>query len=368
MSVPFVDLARLHEPLWPQLQEAMAAVVRRNAFILGEEVAQFERAFAAYCEARYCVGLDNGSSALELALRVWGIGEGDDVITAPNSFIATASAIAVTGARPVFVDIDPRTYTLDVSQLEAAITPRTKALIPVHLYGQPADMDPLLDIARRHGLYVLEDACQAHGARYKGRRVGSLGDAAAFSFYPAKNLGCFGDGGALTTNDAALAERVAQLRHYGQRKKYEHIFLAYNRRLDTLQAAVLNVKLPHLEQWNAARRRLAARYTELLADVVQTPVVADYAEHVFHLYVVRVPQRERVAARLKEAGIDTGQHYPIPIHLQEAYRYLGYEPGAFPEAERACQEALSLPMFPGLTEEEMENVAAALKKAVQELD
>jgi len=368
MSVPFVDLARLHEPLWPQLQEAMAAVVRRNAFILGEEVAQFERAFAAYCEARYCVGLDNGSSALELALRAWGIGEGDDVITAPNSFIATASAIAVTGARPVFVDIDPRTYTLDVSQLEAAITPRTKALIPVHLYGQPADMDPLMDIARRHGLYVLEDACQAHGARYKGRRVGSLGDAAAFSFYPAKNLGCFGDGGALTTNDAALAERVAQLRHYGQRKKYEHIFLAYNRRLDTLQAAVLNVKLPHLEQWNAARRRLAARYTELLADVVQTPVVADYAEHVFHLYVVRVPQRERVAARLKEAGIDTGQHYPIPIHLQEAYRYLGYEPGAFPEAERACQEALSLPMFPGLTEEEMENVAAALKKALQELD
>jgi len=342
--------------------------VRRNAFILGEEVAQFERAFAAYCEARYCVGLDNGSSALELALRAWGIGEGDDVITAPNSFIATASAIAVTGARPVFVDIDPRTYTLDVSQLEAAITPRTKALIPVHLYGQPADMDPLMDIARRHGLYVLEDACQAHGARYKGRRVGSLGDAAAFSFYPAKNLGCFGDGGALTTNDAALAERVAQLRHYGQRKKYEHIFLAYNRRLDTLQAAVLNVKLPHLEQWNAARRRLAARYTELLADVVQTPVVADYAEHVFHLYVVRVPQRERVAARLKEAGIDTGQHYPIPIHLQEAYRYLGYEPGAFPEAERACQEALSLPMFPGLTEEEMENVAAALKKALQELD
>ncbi len=368
MPVPFMDLARLHEPLWPQLQEAMAAVVRRNDFILGAEVAQFEQAFAAYCETRYCVGLDNGSSALELALRAWGIGEGDDVITAPNSFIATASAIAFTGARPVFVDIDPHTYTLDVAQIEAAITPRTKALIPVHLYGQPADMEPLLQIARRHGLYVLEDACQAHGARYKGRRVGSLGDAAAFSFYPAKNLGCFGDGGALTTNDAALAERVAQLRHYGQRKKYEHIFLAYNRRLDTLQAAVLKIKLLHLDAWNAERRRLASRYTELLSDVVPTPAVADYAEHVFHLYVVRVPQRERVAARLKEAGIDTGQHYPIPIHLQEAYRYLGYGPGAFPEAERACQEVLSLPMFPGLTEEEIENVAAALKKALRELD
>lgn len=364
MRVPFMDLSRMHDPLLPQLRQAMEEVIRRNAYILGDEVTQFEQAFAEYCEAAHCIGLDNGSSALELALRGWGIGDGDEVITAPNSFIASASGIAFTGATPVFVDIDPATYTLDTAQLEAAITPRTKAIVPVHLYGQPAHMDPIMALARKHGLKVLEDSCQAHGARYKGKRCGSLGHAAAFSFYPAKNLGCFGDGGALTTNDSELAERVRMLRNYGQRVKYEHVFLAYNRRLDTLQAAVLGVKLPHLDGWNASRRLAAKRYASLLRDSVQPPAVADYAEPVYHLYVVRCPNRDAVAAQLKEAGIDTGLHYPVPIHLQEAYRYLGLQAGAFPEAERACHEVLTLPMFPYMTDEEIEAVAAAVKQAV----
>lgn len=364
MPVPFMDLSRLHEPLLPDIRAAMDEVIRRNAFILGDEVAQLENAFADYCDAAHCVGLDNGSSALELALRAWGIGPGDEVITAPNSFIATASGIAFTGATPVFVDIDPATYNIDVTQIEGAITPRTKAIVPVHLYGQPADMDPIMKIAHKHGLKVLEDACQAHGARYHGRRCGSLGDAAAFSFYPAKNLGCFGDGGALTTNDAALAEQVRMLRNYGQRVKYEHVFLAYNRRLDTLQAAVLNVKLPHLDGWNSSRRQTAARYESLLKGSVETPQVADYAESVYHLYVIRCPNRDQIAAHLKQAGIDTGYHYPVPIHLQEAYAYLGHQPGAFPEAERACREVLSLPMFPHMRDEEIEAVAAAVLEAV----
>jgi len=359
-----MDLSRLHEPLLPDIRAAMDEVIRRNAFILGDEVAQLENAFADYCDAAHCVGLDNGSSALELALRAWGIGPGDEVITAPNSFIATASGIAFTGATPVFVDIDPATYNIDVTQIEGAITPRTKAIVPVHLYGQPADMDPIMKIAHKHGLKVLEDACQAHGARYHGRRCGSLGDAAAFSFYPAKNLGCFGDGGALTTNDAALAEQVRMLRNYGQRVKYEHVFLAYNRRLDTLQAAVLNVKLPHLDGWNSSRRQTAARYESLLKGSVETPQVADYAESVYHLYVIRCPNRDQIAAHLKQAGIDTGYHYPVPIHLQEAYAYLGHQPGAFPEAERACREVLSLPMFPHMRDEEIEAVAAAVLEAV----
>ena len=364
MKVPFMDLARMHDPLQAEFRQAMDDVIRRNAFILGDEVSQFEEAFATYCEAEHCVGLDNGSSALELALRGWEIGEGDEVITAPNSFIASASGIAFTGATPVFADIDPATYTLDPARVEAAITPRTKAIVPVHLYGQPADLDPILAIARKHGLKVLEDACQAHGACYHGRRCGGLGDAAAFSFYPAKNLGCFGDGGALTTNDAALAEQVRMLRNYGQRVKYEHIFLAYNRRLDTLQAAVLNVKLPHLDGWNSSRRLAAERYAHLLRDAVQTPAVADYAEHVYHLYIVRCPDRETVAAQLKAAGVDTGLHYPVPIHLQEAYAYLGHQTGAFPEAEKACREVLSLPMFPYMTDEELEAVGAAVREAV----
>lgn len=362
MKVPFMDLSRMHEPLLAEINAAMAEVIRRNAYILGDEVTAFEAAFARYCETEFALGLDSGTSALELALRAWGVGEGDEVITAPNSFIATASGIAFTGARPVFVDIDPATYTLDPTRLEAAITERTKAIVPVHLYGQPADMDPILAIARRHGLKVLEDSCQAHGARYKGRRCGSLGDAAAFSFYPAKNLGAFGDGGALTTNCPETAEKVQMLRNYGQKVKYHHLFLAYNRRLDTLQAAVLGVKLGKLDEWNASRRAAAARYDALLADHWAVPAVADYAEPVYHLYVIRSPEREAVAAHLKEQQVDSGLHYPVPIHLQDAYAYLGHQPGDFPEAERACAEVLSLPMFPYMQDEEVAAVAAALQQ------
>ena len=364
MSVPFMDLSRMHDPLRPALDAAMAAVIDRNSYILGEEVKQFEHAFAAYCETAHAVGLDTGTSALELALRAWGIGPGDEVITAPNSFIATASGIAFTGATPVFLDIDPRTYTINVEQIEAAITPRTKAIVPVHLYGQPADMGPILAIAAAHGLKVLEDACQAHGARYQGRRCGSLGDAAAFSFYPAKNLGAFGDGGALVTNDEATAQQVRMLRNYGQEEKYHHLFLAYNRRLDTLQAAVLQVKLPELDAWNAARRQVAAWYEELLAGAsVITPPTAAYAEHVYHLYVIRCADREALSAQLQAAGVGWGLHYPVPIHLQEAYAYLGLGRGSFPEAERACAGLISLPMFPRMTREEAEQVADAVRGA-----
>lgn len=361
MNVPFMDLSRMHAPLLEEIRQGMDDVIGRNDFILGREVGEFETAFAEYCETTHCVGLDNGSSALELCLRAWGIGDGDEVITAPNSFIASASGIAFTGARPAFVDIDPATYTLDPQRLEAAITPRTKAIVPVHLYGQPADMDPIMEIARRRGLKVLEDACQAHGARYKGRRCGSLGDAAAFSFYPGKNLGCFGDGGALCTNDSETAERVRMLRNYGQRVKYEHLYLAYNRRLDTLQAVVLKAKLPHLDAWNEARRAIAAQYAEGLNGTGMAPAVADGVEHVYHLYVLRSGERDELAARLKEKGITTGLHYPVPIHLQEAYQYLGLGVGDFPEAERACREVLSLPMFPGMRDEEADAVVAAVR-------
>jgi dTDP-4-amino-4,6-dideoxygalactose transaminase len=360
MPVPFMDLSRMTDPLAAEIHAAMAEVVRRNAFILGAEVAAFETAFADYCEAQYCVGLDNGSSALELALRAWGIGEGDEVITAPNSFIASASGIAFTGARPVFVDIDPLTYTIDVGKLEAAISPRTKAIVPVHLYGQAADMDPIMELSGKHGLKVLEDACQAHGARYRGRRCGSLGHAAAFSFYPGKNLGAFGDAGALTTNCAQTAEKVAMLRNYGQKVKYEHIYIAYNRRLDTLQGAVLTAKLPHLDEWNASRRATAARYDAALSGQYQTPSVPTYSEPVYHLYVIRSAQRDELAASLKAAGVDFGLHYPVAIHLQDAYQYLGHQPGDFPEAEKACAEVLSLPMFPFMREDEIEAVIAAL--------
>lgn len=360
MPVPFMDLSRMTDPLAEEINAAITAVIHRNAFILGAEVSAFEQAFAAYCGAEHCVGLDNGSSALELALRAWGIGDGDEVITAPNSFIASASGIAFTGARPVFVDIDPDTYTLDVSQLEAALTPRTKAIVPVHLYGQAADMDPIMELAARHGLKVLEDACQAHGARYKGRRCGSLGDAAAFSFYPGKNLGAFGDAGALTTNDAATAETVRMLRNYGQKVKYEHVYIAYNRRLDTIQAAVLQSKLPHLDEWNASRRATAARYDAALAAKYPVASVPDYSEPVYHLYVIRSERRHELAAALKAAGVDTGLHYPVAIHLQEAYAYLGHQPGAFPQAEKACAEVLSLPMFPYMRDDEIETVLNAL--------
>jgi dTDP-4-amino-4,6-dideoxygalactose transaminase len=360
-SVPFVDLTAQYDSLAAELEETSRRVLRSTDYILGHELGLFEEEFAAFCATGHAVGVDSGTSALELALRAYGIGVGDQVITAANTFIATALAISYTGATPVLVDADPQTYTLDVSRLEEAVTSRTRAIIPVHLYGQPADMDPILEVAGRHGLRVIEDACQAHGATYRGRPAGSLGDAAAFSFYPAKNLGACGDGGMVVTDDARVADSIRMLRNYGQREKYQHLVHGFNRRLDTLQAALLRVKLRHLDGWNAARRRHARLYSQLLAgSAVETPLEAGYARSVWHLYVVRCHDRAALRARLGERGIATGIHYPRPIHLQPAYCELGYARGDFPVAERQAEQILSLPMYPELGADLVERVAAAV--------
>ena len=315
MKIPFVDLKAQHQVLAEEVGQAVAKVMERSDFILGEDVELFEREFAKYCGVGFAVGVDNGTSALELVLRAYDIGEGDEVITVPNTFIATASAIAFTGAKPVFVDVDPDSYNIDVSAIEGAITKRTKAIMPVHLYGQSADMDPIMEAAKRRDLIAIEDACQAHGALYKGKRVGSIGDASAFSFYPAKNLGGYGDGGILVTDNSKIAERVRMLRNYGQEEKYNHLFLAYNRRLDTIQAAILRVKLKRLDEWNEARRKSAQLYNEGLEglDDIVTPVEATYARPVYHLYVIRVKERDKLQDFLSEKGVSTGIHYPIPI-------------------------------------------------------
>src|SRR2546426_2294581 len=313
-QVPFVDLAAQYSTIADEINETTSRIIQKADFILGREVRLFEEEFAAFSEARYAVGVDSGTSALELALRAYDIGPGDEVITAANSFIASALAISHAGARPILVDVDPSTYTVDVSAIEKAITPRTKAVIPVHLYGHPAHMNPIRELADKHGLVIIEDACQAHGTRYKGRRTGSLGHAAAFSFYPSKNLGALGDAGAVVTSDEHLLDRLRLARNYGQREKYVHEVKRFNRRLDTLQAAVLRVKLRHLDKWNDARRRCAELYGELLAPRgIATPLSQPWAEHVWHLYVIRVARRDELRAFLGERGIETGIHYPLPI-------------------------------------------------------
>jgi dTDP-4-amino-4,6-dideoxygalactose transaminase len=350
MNVPFVDLKAQYRTIETDVNAAIADVLQRADFILGREVDKFEEEFADYCQAAYCVGVDSGYSALELILRAYEIGPGDEVITAANTFVATALAISNTGARPVLVDMDPQTYNLDPSKLEAAITPATRAIMPVHLYGQPADMEPILAVAKRHRLLVIEDSAQGHGATYHGRSTGSLGDAAGFSFYPGKNLGAYGDGGAVVTNDPLVADRVRLLRNLGQRAKYDHQIKGYNRRLDTVQAAVLRVKLPHLDSWNEGRRRAAAEYDRLLADLpVITPRLLPGVESVYHLYLIRVRDRDRLMNHLKQAGVATGIHYPVPIHLQAAYRDLGYQRGDFPITEALADEILSLPMYAELS-------------------
>lgn len=362
LQVPFVDLAAQYATIGAEIEAATAKVLQKTDFILGQAVDLFEAEYAAFCEAEYAVGVDTGTSALELILRAYDIGPGDEVITVANTFIATAFAISYAGATPVLVDIDPQTYTMDVSQIEEAITPRTKAIMPVHLYGQVADMDPILEIAQRHNLIVIEDACQAHGARYKGKCAGSLGHAAAFSFYPAKNLGAYGDGGMVVTNDEQVAQAIKMLRHYGQSEKYHHVLQGFNRRLDTLQAAILRVKLQYLAEANAARRQHAESYNELLAKSgLILPVEADYAESVYHLYVVRTENRAALAAYLQEKGIATGIHYPIPVHLQPAYKYLGYTEGDFPVTESYAEQILSLPMYPELSKTLVEYVAQAIE-------
>ncbi len=362
-QVPLVDLSAEYHAIADEINQAICKVVRQADFILGSDVHLFEQEFAAFCGAEHAVGVDSGTSALELVLRACDIGPGDEVITVANSFIASALAISHAGATPVLVDADSQTYTMDVSGLKKAITTRTKAIVPVHLYGHPADMDPILQIAQQYGLVVIEDACQAHGAKYKGKRVGSLGHAAAFSFYPAKNLGAYGDAGMIVTNDENLAERVRMLRNYGQQEKYHHLIRGHNRRLDTLQAAVLRVKLKYLDTWNAARRQHALLYQQLLEGTeIVTPTEANFAESVWHLYVVRVKDRDALTSYLVKRRIATGIHYPVPIHLQPAYRDLSYGNGSFPVSERYAEEIASLPMYPELTSSSIEFVADAIRE------
>jgi dTDP-4-amino-4,6-dideoxygalactose transaminase len=361
-AVPFLDLRAATDELRAEIDAAVGRVVGSGWYILGAEVEAFERAFAAYVGARHCVGVGNGLDALHLALRARGVGPGDEVIVPSNTYIATWLAASWAGARPVPVEPDPRTYNLDPERLEAAITPRTRAVVPVHLYGQPADMGPILEVARRRGLFVLEDAAQAHGARYRGRRVGALGDAAAWSFYPGKNLGALGDAGAVTTDDDALAARLRELRNYGSRVKYVNERRGVNSRLDEVQAAVLAVKLARLDAWNERRARLAALYAERLAGAaVGLPVVPAWAEPVWHLFVVRSARRDALQAHLREAGVQTLIHYPIAPHRQEAYADLGLGEGALPVAEAIHREVLSLPMGPHVSEAQAARVIEAVR-------
>ncbi len=365
-TIPLVDLQGQYLAIREEIDAAIARVLARASFILGEEVAAFEEEFAAYCGARWCVACANGTDALELALEAVGVGPGDEVITVAHTFIATAEAITSRGATPVFVDVRDDTLLMDVEAVERAVTARTRAVVPVHLYGQTVEMAPLLALARRHGLKVVEDAAQAHGARTEGRSAGALGDAAAFSFYPGKNLGAYGDAGAVVTSDAAVAGRMRQARDHGRSSKYEHDFPGRNSRMDGLQGAVLRVKLGHLESWNRTRRELAARYDRLLAGVpgVRTVTVAAGCEPACHLYVVRVPERDRVLAALRERGIQAGVHYPVPLHRQRAYADLGLVAGDLPITERAAAEVLSLPLYAPMEPALVDRSAAALVAAV----
>jgi len=361
MGVPFVDLKRQYLGIKDEILAAVAGVFDSTQFVLGKEVAAFEEEFAAYCGARYGIAVSTGTSALHLALLAGGIGPGDEVITVPLTFVATAAAIGYTGAKPVFVDVDPFTYTMDPAAIEAAITPRTKAILPVHLYGQAADMDPILAIARRHGLLVIEDAAQGHGAEYNGRRCGSIGDLGCFSFYPGKNLGAYGEGGMVTTGDPDFARKIRILRDWGAETKYQHVVKGFNYRMEGVQGAILRVKLRYLEGWTEARRAHAAAYIKLFADSgVCLPVEAPGNRHVYHVFGVLTAQRVEFMRSLAARGVQTGIHYPIPVHLLPAYSELNHQPGDFPVAERIASEQVSLPMFPELTESEIGEVGEAV--------
>jgi dTDP-4-amino-4,6-dideoxygalactose transaminase len=367
MLVPYADLKAQYAALREEVLAALDCVGRRAAFILGEEVLEFEQEFAAFCDVKYCVALNSGTSALHLALLGAGVGAGDEVITTSNSFIATAEAISYTGAKPVFVDIDSHTANIDPGLIAAAVTPRTRAILPVHLYGLAAEMDPVLEIAALHRLAVIEDACQAHGARYHGKRVGSIGVAAAFSFYPSKNLGAYGEGGALTTNDDALAAQVRALRSHGESRRYFHDAIGYNYRMEGFQGAVLRVKLKRLEQWNARRKELADIYRRSLAGArVQLQDGGPTGERVDHLFVAYVDERDAVRARLEERGVQTGVYYPLPIHLQKPYQCLGYQRGDLPRAEMACERVISMPLYPEMSDEQASYAAQTLREIVGE--
>lgn len=369
MAVSFLDLSRQYLAIKDEIDSAMARVFSRAWFILGEEGEAFGREFAAYLGARHGVGVGSGTEALHLALLACGVNPGDEVITVPNTAVPTISAISFAHAIPRLVDIDPVTMTMDVQQVEATITARTKVLLPVHLYGQTANLAPLLEIARRHNLRVVEDACQAHGAAYGSRKAGTLGDAGCFSFYPSKNLGAYGDGGFVCTDNPEIAERLRLLRNYGQTRRYYHAIKGFNSRLDELQAAILRVKLRYLDDWNNRRRELARRYDELLQDVpVARPQEAAWGRHVFHLYVLRAPERDQLCSFLAERGIQTIIHYPVPVHLQEAYRDLVVPPGTLPAAEKAAAEIVSLPFYPEIRNDEIDAVVAGIREFYQQHD
>lgn len=361
IKVPYLDLKAQYRSIKPEIDAAIASVLESGQFVLGAEVAAFEEEFARYCGTAECIALNSGTSALHLALLAAGVGSGDEVITVPFTFVASVAAVTYVGARPVLVDIDRRSFTMDPLAIEAAITLRTKAILPIHLYGQPADMDPIMEIARRHGLVVIEDAAQAHGAKYKGRPVGGIGDLACFSFYPGKNLGAYGEGGAVTTNNADMARTIRMLRDWGQDRKYHHVLPGFNFRMEAFQGAILRVKLRHLEQWTKARRAIVSKYNQLLAYTgVETPKEMPWAQHVYHVYTLRSDDRDGLQQALQAAGIQTSIHYPVPAHLQPAYASLGYARGSFPQSEKAAGEVFSLPLYPEMPDDHIHRVSQAL--------
>jgi dTDP-4-amino-4,6-dideoxygalactose transaminase len=364
-NIPYLNLQSQYKVIRSEVLAALEAVCESSRFAQGPDTEEFEKAFADYCGAKHCVSVNSGTSALHLAMRLLDVGPGDDVITVPMTFIATTWAISYTGANPIFVDIDPERRTMDPAELEKAITPRTKAILPVHLFGQPADMEPILQIADRHNIPVIEDAAQSHGAFYKGRRVGPLGAIGCFSFYPGKNLGAYGEGGALVTDDPQFAARARALRDHGQSQRYYHDEIGYNYRMDSFQAAILNIKLGKLDEWNAARARHARAYTELLEGApVRTPRFFEDSTSVWHCYVIECDERDRARRRLSELGIETGIHYPVPVHLQRAYDFLGHRPGDFPVSEEFSSRCLSLPIYPEMTDAQVHAVVQALRDTV----
>ena len=364
MQIPFLDLKSQYRQIEAELKPILEDIMANGAFIGGPQVADFEEEFAAFCGGGHCVGMNSGTDALRFALMAAGVGPGDEVITVPHTFIATTEAISQAGAVPVFVDIEPATCTMDVAQIARRITSKTRAIVPVHLYGQPADMDPILEIAHKHRLAVIEDACQAHGALYKGRPAGSMGVAGCFSFYPGKNLGAFGDAGAVVTADANMAQTMRMLREHGQSRKYYHDMEGYTGRLDAIQAAVLRLKLRRLADWNRARRENAAQYTKHLAEVPGVTVVteAEYAQSVYHLYVILVDERDGLQEFLTAKGVGTNLHYPLPLHLQKAYAHRGFKKGDFPVSEHTAARLLSLPMFAELSREQIEYVVECIRE------
>jgi dTDP-4-amino-4,6-dideoxygalactose transaminase len=370
--IPLVDLNAQYRSIKNEVHSAIERVLEGGQFILGPEVTAFEEEFATHCQSQHAIAVNTGTSALHLALLAAGVGPGDEVVTVPFTFVATAAAIEYTGAKPVFVDIDPVSYNMDPAKIEGALTDRTKAIVPVHLYGQSADMKPIMEIARNRGLVVIEDACQAHGAEYDGRRVGGVGDLGCFSFYPGKNLGAYGEGGMVVSNNPSYADAVRTLRDWGQQSKYHHVVKGYNYRLDGIQGAILRIKLRHLDNWTDARRQHARTYDELLRDLnvnsLSTPVELDNRKHVYHVYAIRLRERNAVHRTLNDSGIQAGIHYPVPVHLQPAYTDLGYHRGDFPHSERAAAEVLSLPMYPELTTQQLNKVCSALVDAVEQHD